>query len=148
MSKEIVDYLKHLVKIYKAMDAKHFENDIANIERIISDIGVPVKTTEKKAKKKSFREIYQFLLEKEYHLLTGTKLNYQVFGVSNDIIKFIETNSKADVIKETTALDLKLLYSLLTNDPTEIKGTKSDLYEAIKRNVRAKRRGEAFVKSY
>ncbi|MFN7253183.1 MAG: hypothetical protein ACK4M9_20780 [Anaerobacillus sp.] len=51
------------------------------------------------------------------------------------------------MIIEATAIDLKLLYSLLTGDEKEIKGTKNDIYEAIFRNIRARRRGEAFMKT-
>ncbi|RXI96476.1 hypothetical protein DS745_22460 [Anaerobacillus alkaliphilus] len=148
MSEEVVYYLHQLKNLYSALDTKEFDKDIAKIDQIISTFEVPSKKIEPKSKKRNFTEMYQLLLAKNFHLLTGTKLNYQVFPNGDDIVHFIEKNSKADVIKETTALDLKLLYSLLTEDPNEIKGTKSHIYEAIKRNVRAGRRGEAFIKSY
>ncbi|QOY35184.1 hypothetical protein AWH56_021165 [Anaerobacillus isosaccharinicus] len=152
MNDEIVIYLTKLKKIYLSIDPKVMGKEIVKLDRLLNELKNPVeisspKPVSKKQTKNTFMENYQILLKKDYKNLTGIKLNYESFTNSENIVAYIETKPKESVIKEATALDLKLLYSLLTGDEKEIKGKKNDLYEAIYRNIRARRRGEAFMKT-
>lgn len=142
---EVVPYLMKLKEIYKTVGSKDLGNDVKKLERMILFFSSPKKTDET-PKKRSYKDSLTLILDGNYDQLSGTKLNYS--NLSNEvlIIDFIESNSKSKVIKETTALDLKLLYSLLTGDSTDIKGNKNQVYETIKRNIRARKRGEAFTK--
>jgi hypothetical protein len=149
MNNEIADYLKRLKQIYVAVDEKLFRNDIVALEKIIDSIQEKPRETisNPKTQKKTFSDSYHSVIQKNYQDLRGTKLNYEKFTTEDDVVCYFEQNVKTKILKNTTALDLKLLYSLLTGNPIEIKGNKNDLYEIIKRNVRARKRGEAFMKS-
>lgn len=146
MNIEIIEYLTRLKSIYLVIDENMFRKDVAKLEKIIDSFK---ETSEKikfkpKSPKASFNEIYQLLLERNFKALSGTKLNYEELTTRDHIESYCEKNSKSKILKETTALDLKLLYSLLAEDPNEIKGNKNEVLDAIKRNVRARKRGEAF----
>ena len=148
-SKEIINYLNRLKNIYLLIDEKLLVKDITKLNEIMKDlekVNEKTKTTSNQ-KKKSFQDYYQLLLQRNFFALNGTKLNYQEFLCQENIVKYVENNSKTKILKDTTALDLKLLYSLLTEDPTEVKGNKSEVFDAIKRNIRARKRGEAFMKT-
>ena len=150
MNHEIIQYLTRLKKIYETIDQKPLKKEITNLEKIIASLLENENSTEPKvkaAKKNSFKENYQLIKDKNLAAMTGTKLDYTCFSCNDDVVNFIEKNDQAKLLRKTTALDLKLLYSLLTDNPTEIKGTKNDIYEAMKRNVRARKRGEAFMKT-
>ena len=150
MNHEIIQYLTRLKKIYETIDQKPLKKEITNLEKIIASLQENENTTEPKvkaAKKNSFKENYQLLNDKNLAAMTGTKLDYTGFSCNDDVVNFIEKNDQAKLLRKTTALDMKLLYSLLTDNPTEIKGTKNDIYEAMKRNVRARKRGESFMKT-
>ncbi|MFC0470920.1 hypothetical protein ACFFHM_10535 [Halalkalibacter kiskunsagensis] len=147
MNDQIVDYLIHLKSIYLAIDEKVLRNDITQLDKLIKTLQETSggkSTTPPQQKKKVFSESLKILLEKNYDRLKGTKLDYYQLTNQDEVECFIETHAKTKILKDATALDLKLLYSLLTEDPNEIKGTKSDVFEAIKRNIRARKRGEAF----
>lgn len=147
INQEVAEYLIRLKNIYVSINGKVLAKDITKIEKLINLIQDNyVESAPKTRTKKFFKDQYKSLLEKDYSAMTGTKINYELFDSQDDVVNYVDKNAKNKIFREATALDLKLLYSLLTADPTEIKGTKNDVYDAIKRNVRARRRGEAFMK--
>lgn len=152
MNDEIVFYLTKLKNIYLSIDPKVMGMEIRHLDRLLDELQTTEensshKPVSKKHTKNTFIENYKYLAKKDFKRLSGIKLNYEDFTNSEAIVTYIETKPKESVIKEATALDLKLLYSLLTGDVKELKGTKNNMYEAIYRNIRAKRRGEAFMKT-
>ncbi|MFZ3588862.1 hypothetical protein ACOI1C_06165 [Bacillus sp. DJP31] len=87
------------------------------------------------------------LVDKDFDALKGTRINYREVTNSEDVIEFLETHSDTAVLKYTTVLDLKLLFYILTGERMELKGKKEDMLLDIKRNIRARKRGEAFTKT-
>lgn len=148
VNRDIVVYLTKLKNIYVSIGEKQLEKDILKLEKMIGDLKETQKETSPKSnpKKSIFKENYQFLTEKKFQAMSGIKMNYAAFSSSDDVENYFKSSTKEKVLREATLIDLKLLYSLLTNDSNEIKGRKNDIYEAIKRNIRARRRGEAFKK--
>lgn len=102
------------------------------------------KKTSSKNRKVSFSESVDLLSQKRYKELVGTKFYYEDLYTSDQIQTYIDTHTKSKIMKETTVLDLKLLYCLLTGEKGEIKGTKNEVYEALKSHIRARKRGKAF----
>ena len=100
----------------------------------------------KSKKASSFSVALDLLLSQKLKELTGTKIDYVEIYNSERVMEYIDFNPIAKVKRETTVLDLKLLYCLLTGERHEIKGTKDQIYEAIKGNIRAKKRGSAFAR--
>lgn len=147
---EIVHYLKKLEDIYQTVDAKSLKKEIDRLREMINSltsVDQDEKTTTSKGKKgNGFRKNLRLLLDKNYTALTGTKLNYEQMGGFRDVIEFFETYREEDILKHATALDLKLLYTILTGEHRELKGKKDELIQTIKRNIRARKRGEAFRK--
>jgi len=148
MEKMMIELL-NLINIYLSIDPKALAKDITKIKNIIESLQDSKERAVPKvsAKKSSFIDNYQLLIDKNFRTMTGTKINYEIFTSHEEVVNYVDKSDKIKILKEATALDLKLLYSLLTADPTEIKGTKSDVYDSIKRNIRAGRRGEAFMKN-
>ncbi len=153
---KVADYLEKLKTIYETLQIP--KKEIKEVEKIIElfhgygDILVEEKTGKAKIEKKSnkttkpsFSDIVDSLFEKKYSGLVGTKLHFTKLNTAEQIITYIDATAKTKVMKEATALDLKLLYCLLTEEKQEIKGTKNEVYEAIKRDIRTKRRGKAFL---
>lgn len=133
---------KEVKEIEKAIEIFQNNGDVP-----VEEIGTKT-STEKRSNKKtkpSFSDLVEFLFQENYSGLVGTKLNYEEFKTAGKIISYIEDTSKSKVMKDASVIDLKLLYCLLTEDKHEIKGTKNEIYEAIKRNIRAKKRGKAFL---
>lgn len=149
MNDQIVEYLTRLKNIYLTIDEKLFQREIKSLEKIIKDLHETkqITTPLTRQKKNSFKANQTFLIERNYSELSGTKLNYEEFLNEDAIVTYFDKNSKTKILKELTVLDLKLLYSLLTEDPNEIKGTKAEVFDAIKRNIRARKRGAAFIKT-
>jgi hypothetical protein len=153
---KVADHLEKLKTIYETLqlpkkEVKEIEKAIEIFDRL-GDVTLEdeiVKgNTEKRSSKKnkpSFSEMIDSLFQEKYGELVGTKLNYTEFRTPVEIVAFIDNASKTKVMKDTTALDLKLLYCLLTEQKQEVKGTKQEVYEAIKRDIRAKKRGKAFL---
>ncbi|MEH7238789.1 hypothetical protein [Bacillus sp. JJ1562] len=133
---------KDLIEIDKAIDIFHLHGDVS-----IEEIGIKTmseKPSNNKSKPK-FSDIVDSLFQENYSGLVGTKLNFAEFRSGEMIIAYIDDTSKTKVMKDASAIDLKLLYCLLTEDKLELKGTKDEVYEAIKRDIRAKKRGKAFL---
>lgn len=149
MNNEIIKYLTKLKNIYSVIDEKHLTKEIKNIQIIIQALETYTSENSspltKKLKKPSFQESYECMISRNYEKLVGTKLNYKEFSNPDDVVFFIENNEMKKVIRTTNVLDLKLLYCLLTQQFQEIKGTKQAVYDSLKRIVRARRRGEAFL---
>ena len=150
LNKQVIDYLTKLQDVYKSLNSTLLATDIKQIEAIISDLQA-INHTEskviirKQTKKPTFAENHTLHIEQQYEALRGVKLDYANFLSEDDVVSFIENTTRTKALRETTALDLKMLYSILTKDPNEIKGTKQQMYEAISRNIRAKKRGKAFM---
>ncbi|MEK5443505.1 MULTISPECIES: hypothetical protein [unclassified Fredinandcohnia] len=152
----VADHLEKLKTIYETLQIP--KKEIKEVEKIIElfhgygDISVEEKTGKANIEKKSnkttkpsFSDIVDSLFEEKYSGLVGTKLHFTKLNTVEQIITYIDATAKTKVMKEATALDLKLLYCLLTEEKQEIKGTKNEVYEAIKRDIRTKRRGKAFL---
>lgn len=153
---KVADHLEKLKTIYETLqlpkkDVKEIEKAIEIFHRFgdvkVEEASVKANTEERTSKKNkpSFSEMVDSLFQEKYGGLVGTKLNYTEFRTPVEIIAFIDNTSKTKVMKDTTALDLRLLYCLLTEQKQEVKGTKQEVYEAIKRDIRAKKRGKAFL---
>lgn len=134
---------KDLKEIEKAIEIFQRHGDIS-VEEIMGTKN-NAETRSNSKTKPSFSNIVDSLFQGNYRGLAGTKLNYMEFQSVEKIIGYIDATSKTKVMKDASAIDLKLLYCLLTEDNQEIKGTKNEVYEAIKRNIRAKKRGKAFL---
>ena len=147
MNHIIVDYLNRLRNIYLAVDDIVLKQDITKIDHLIKTLEESKETTtssQQQKKKKSFSELFNLIAEKKFEELNGVRVDYKNLKNKEEVEHFIEALPKNKILKETTALDLKLLYSLLTGDSSEIKGTKTVIFDAIQRNIRARKRGEAF----
>ncbi|WP_216828563.1 hypothetical protein [Alkalihalobacterium elongatum] len=158
--KQAITHLEKLKTIYETVNAS--KKDIGNIETVIckfkqlqrkpskpinegSNEGeqAPQKT---KAKAHSFVAALNEIKSSNYPNLKGTKLDHKIYKNPATIIDYWTTHSKEKILKETTALDLKILYYGLTNDEHEPKGTKSKLFDMISTNIRARKGGIAFSK--
>ena len=152
--KKVSSYLEHLQLIYKATSIQKFKKELKELDQII-EVLAPLKDTlllqessskDSLSKKKlSFPEIAELLLRKKFPT-SGTKLDFSLFSSREKAAEWVENEPKAKLLKNTTLLDLKLLYCLLTGQVIELKGKKEEVYEAIKTHTRAKRTGEAFAK--
>jgi hypothetical protein len=152
--KKVSSYLEHLQLIYKAASIQKFKKELKELDQII-EVLAPLKDTfllqepsskDLISKKKAvFPEIAELLLRKEFPI-SGTKLDFSLFSNREKAAEWVENEPKAKLLKNTTLLDLKLLYCLLTGHIIELKGKKEEVYEAIKTHTRAKRTGEAFAK--
>jgi hypothetical protein len=125
---------------------KPFEN--IPIDELMYGTNTSSKNSTKPTNKKiqSFPEAVELLFSKRYNDINGIKVNYQKMNCSKNVEAYFDETVKSKVIKETTSLDLRLLYCLLIEDKNEIKGNKNEVYEIIKNNIRARKRGEAFGK--
>lgn len=150
---DINKHLQSLKSIYQALDVpKNKVKELDQAIHLFNEYGdtsvtdaIHIKGVPRKSKKKlSFTEVLERIDQGKHEDLEGTKINYETMNSSQHISEFFEQTTKPKVLRETTALDLKLLYSLLTGNPEEIKGTKSKVYDDIKGYVRAKKRGMAF----
>ncbi|MEH7225947.1 hypothetical protein V7112_19215 [Bacillus sp. JJ1566] len=133
---------KEIMEIEKTIEIFHRYGDV-----LVEETGTTA-NTEKQSNKKpkpTFSEIVVSLFQENYDGLVGTKLNYAEFRTVDKIIAYIDDTSRTKVMKDASAIDLKLLYCLLTKDKHELKGTKNEVYEAIRRDIRAKKRGKAFL---
>jgi hypothetical protein len=168
---QISGYLEKLRNIYTTIDEGKFKKDIKELDEVInlfnslqSGAVVPLEPTgdtnsrkalvsNQKVKKpierlNKFDQAVRLLAEEKYEDLNGTKLNYQEITNDAHVIQLLEELTDAQVLKHTTVLDLKLLYSILTRDKKEIKAKKKEeLLQTIKQNIRAARRGEAFTQN-
>mgnify|MGYP007126067947 CR=1 FL=1 len=153
---KVAYHLEKLKTIYETLqlpkkDIKEIENSIEMFHRfgdvMIEEVVGRVNTEKSSSKKKkpSFSVMVDSLFQEKYSGLVGTKLNYREFRTPVEIITYIDNTPKTKEMKDTTALDLKLLYCLLTEQKRELKGNKNEVYEAIKRDIRAKKRGKAFL---
>jgi hypothetical protein len=144
-------YLEKLRRIYLSIDDTRLKKDVDLISEIITSLTSVKSNSEPRKKKKKtegqFEKSLAQLSIKNFDALKGTKINYCEVTTSQDVIDFLESHTDSSVLKHTTALDLKLLYYILTNEKIELKGKKEDLLKSIKRNIRARRRGEAFTKT-
>ncbi|MFS0861905.1 hypothetical protein [Fredinandcohnia sp. 179-A 10B2 NHS] len=102
------------------------------------------KKTSSKNRKVSFSESVDLLFQKRYKELVGTKISFEDLHTSEQIQTYIDTTTRSKIMKETTVMDLKLLYCLLTGEKVDIKGTKNEVYEVLKSHIRARKRGKAF----
>ncbi|MBM6619641.1 hypothetical protein [Bacillus suaedaesalsae] len=145
---EIIHYLEKLKSMYVAIDENALRKDIRKIEEIIRSLHGKVESNpiKKQVRKKenTFRESLALLNERKYNDLKGTKVNFEHVRSSEDVITFFEIHSETHILSHTTALDLKLIYTILTGEHREIKGKKEELLQTVKRNIRARKRGEAF----
>lgn len=152
---DINNHLQSLQTIYQTLGVtKQKMRELEHAIHVFNEYGdTPLlgmksnsKVVSNKSKKRmSFDESLQMINQKRYQDLEGTKMNYEDMNTSQQIIEYIDQTTKAKVLRETTALDLKLLYSILTGKAEEIKGTKSTVYDDIKGYIRAKKRGVAFA---
>ncbi|KAA0549886.1 hypothetical protein FZW96_00620 [Bacillus sp. BGMRC 2118] len=149
-NKKIIHYLMKLKQLYGAIDEITLRKDIQQIEEIILTLqGIakeahPTKT--KRNKENTFSKTLVLLNEKNFHQLKGTKINFKHVASKEDVITFFEIHSDEHILRHTTALDLKLVYTILTEEVRELKGKKEELLQTIKRNIYARKRGEAFSK--
>ncbi|MEH7386829.1 hypothetical protein V7147_15670 [Bacillus sp. JJ1521] len=150
---KVAVHLEKLKEIYETLQLP--KKELREIERaieifkqngdVVVGAALVTKSVSNKKTKQSFSEIVDSLFQGNYHDLEGTKLRYHELNSAEQVITYIDFTAKTKILKESSALDLKLLYCLLTEDKQELKGTKNEVYEAIKRNVRAKKRGKAFL---
>lgn len=160
--RNIIDKLLKLKVIMSTLDKDKMSDDIKSIDKIIKDINkctfsltknvektpenVPLKEKSKKGKSTSFSSALLLLGEQRFDEIKGIKLNYNSFRNDFDVIEYFYSIRKENILKDTTILDLKLLYYILTNNNEEIKGKKDDLFETIINNIKAKKRAIAFNK--
>ncbi|NHM32829.1 hypothetical protein [Neobacillus terrae] len=152
--KKVSSYLEHLQLIYKAASIQKFKKELKELDQII-EVLKPLKDTFlmqepssknlMKKNKAAFPDIAELFLRKEFPI-NGTKLDFSLFNSKEKAAEWFESEPKTKLLKNTTLLDLKLLYCLLTGQIIELKGKKEEAYEAIKTHTRAKRTGEAFAK--
>lgn len=86
------------------------------------------------------------LTNEKFDDIKGVKLNYNNFKTDIDVMEYFCKHKKENILKSVTCLDLKLLYCILARKNQEIKGKKDKLFETIINNIKAKKRGEAFIK--
>lgn len=158
---DIINNLVKLENIMSELDKEKMSNDIKSIDKMIKSLSkysnVSIKEIEKaltanmhsedikeNKKKGSFKDNLKLLEEKRFMDIQGIKLNYENFKNNIDVVNYFDKYKKEDILKTTTVLDLKLLYCILTGRSEEIKGKKESIYEDIKNNIKAKKRGEAF----
>jgi hypothetical protein len=169
---QISGHLEKLRNIYKTINEDKFKQDIKELDQAIElysslqyGATIPIdpisseKTEEPPKKqrkinhnhpgqKNKFEHAIQLLSEQKYNELTGTKLNYQAITNEEDAIQLLNELTDSQVLKHTTALDLKLLYCILTGESKELKAKKKEeILNTIKQNIRATKRGEAFTKT-
>ncbi|MFZ3589970.1 hypothetical protein ACOI1C_11990 [Bacillus sp. DJP31] len=155
---DVSKYLEQLRSIYLSIDESKFRKELLELTNAIKLVNsldnlngnepLVCKETRKKVKKvTSFEHAIGLLLEKKSIEIKGTKMNYTKISTSEEVLEFLEGFQDSEIVKKTTALDLKLLYCLLTGEQTELKGKKEDLLKSIRRNIRARKRGEAFSKT-
>lgn len=147
VNQEIIFYLEKVRAMYQTIDDTTLKKDIQKIGELIAQLRGESSTPQLvKKKENSYRESLLLLLDKKYELLKGTRVNFEQVLSSEDVVAFFEFHSEKDILAHTTALDLKLLYTVLTGEHRELKGKKEELLQTIKRNIRARKRGEAFSK--
>jgi hypothetical protein len=163
----IATYLEKLKTIYLSIDKSKFKKELLELDEAIERVrsmphsttgptqqNLPAAATSSSSSKKKTRKPNAFdhnlilLQEEKYDELKGTKINYKEVTTSVDVIEFLQVHTDAQILKNTTALDLKLLYCIMIDEETELKDkNKEGLLKSIKRNIRAGKRGEAFVKT-
>ncbi|WP_102348606.1 hypothetical protein [Bacillus sp. Marseille-P3661] len=155
----VVSNLQKYQSILTIINGKKLKSETNDIDRMISILksygDLPIDTFNHNEspllvvdKKQSFQEIVELIFNKNFQGIDGIKLNYENFSDIEQIHSYFDQKPKPTIMRETTLLDLKLIYCILTNDKTERKGKKSDVYEAIKSNIRARKRGKAFSKIF
>ncbi|MCA1031202.1 hypothetical protein LCL95_09220 [Bacillus timonensis] len=163
---EIAQHLNQLKNIYVSIGESKFQKELTRLVELIEFVQqregekqldspkkkAPTalkekkKQTASKAKKSAFEFAVNTIQAKSYKELKGTKLNYEEVNTSEDVIAFVMNYEDKALLKMTTVLDLKLLYWKLTGDEKELKQKKEHLLQTIRRNIRARNRGEAFAK--
>lgn len=158
---DIINNLIKLKNIMYELDKEKMNKKIKDIDEIIRTISkfscISIKELdkyldtnktnekqEKNKKKPSFKDNIKLLEKGQFKDMKGVKLNYEIFKDKTDVIKYFSENEKDSTLKATTVMDLKLLYFILTGRIEEIKGKKEIIYENIKRNIKARKRGKAF----
>lgn len=157
----IITQLEKLRNIYEIVQVP--KKDVREVNKIIESIQqlgmltnaelTPTKSSSNRKntmsphkKSQSFAEVMELLFENKYHDIGGTKIDYKKMTSPEHIVDYFEATTKSKVMKNATALDLKLLYCLLIQEKRELKGNKNEVYSVIKNNIRARKRGEAFRK--
>ncbi|WP_456275104.1 hypothetical protein [Bacillus sp. AK128] len=172
----ISSYIEKLRSIYQSIDEGLFKNEIIELNKTIellnsiqkgsllpTDLvkeqdhqqkpklaGKPRENTKEKSniKLNKFDQGLKLLSQGKYNELKGTKLNYEEITKEEDVVQFLEETTDSQVLNHATAIDLKLLYCILTGETVEIKGkNKKALLQTIKLNIHAARRGAAFTKT-
>ncbi|MBM7703513.1 hypothetical protein [Metabacillus iocasae] len=158
---ELAKHLMVLKDVYSSVGKTKHKRDIAHISKMVDQLtsmvdqpldsllkraNVEAMTTKAELKKNSFERSLEYLLNKQYDQLKGTKVKYADLHTCEEVTAFFNNHTDTAILKKTTMLDLKLLYSLLTDEKNELKGKKKDdLVKKIRLNIRAGHRGEAFL---
>lgn len=150
---ETINQLEKLKSIYEILqipqqEKKKIDEIIRKLRNVKTEDETQSKRLSKGKNKKSqkFSDIVELLFAKQFDHISGTKINYKKMNKPEQIVEYFDTTTKSKIFKEATALDLKLLYCLLVEEKSEIKGNKDEVYGVIKNNIRARKRGEAFGK--
>ncbi len=155
---DVVKHLTQLQLIYETLNLSKKEmkviEEMVDVfktygDKDISDICIEQTHTEKmvkKSKKVSFLETLELIKQKEYEMVKGVKIRINELNTPEKIMSYIEENPPDKVLGDSTVLDLKILYAILTEENREVRGTKKVIYETIKANIRARKRGIAFSK--
>ncbi|WP_110113040.1 hypothetical protein [Bacillus sp. CGMCC 1.16541] len=157
---ELAKQLTVLKDVYASVGKAKHKREVAQLAKVIEQlISAPdqplelllksermeLKTTNKRSQKLTFEQNLEHLLRKQYNQLQGTKIKYEDMNTREEVLVFFEYTDAA-ILKQTTMMDLKLLYSMLTGEKSELKGKKKeDLVRKIRLNIHASRRGEAFL---
>ncbi|MDV4151801.1 hypothetical protein R0131_13315 [Clostridium sp. AL.422] len=159
--KDIITIMTKYCEILKVIRCKNLNSQLKDIDKIInyislySDISLEdmrlkldIKDEEdiKSSNKQSFIETINLLDSKEFKKISGIKLKYNNFNNKLDIVEFIESKSKEEILKSTTLIDLNLIYYLLNGNKKFIKIKKEEIYNNIISYIKAMKQGEAFKK--
>ncbi|WP_246943283.1 hypothetical protein [Bacillus pinisoli] len=169
---QISKYLETLRTIYSTIDEGKLKKELNELNQVIDllnsldkgtvlpleiqnkhttqyEVSEKAKNTNKglSSKNSVLHKTYTLFCEQKFDQLKGTKLNYEAITTEHDVIQFLNEYLDAQVLKHTTALDLKLLYCIISGEFKEISGKKQDLLHTIKQHIRAAKRGEAFTQA-
>lgn len=158
--RDIVDILTKYHEILKIIKCKNLNSQLKYIDKIISYISlysdVSLEDLRKKFEieevnekkhnknKQSFKEVIELIDKKEFDNIKGIKLKYNKFNNKSEIITFIESKSKDEVLKLANLRDLNLIYYLISENTVYRKIKKEDLYNEIISYLKAMKQGEAF----
>ncbi|WP_078553921.1 hypothetical protein [Bacillus alkalicellulosilyticus] len=148
---DVIEHLQKLKQLYEVLDLpkkklRSVDNAIETIQQLQNTPVQQVMYAEAQQKITAFDQAVQTIWSQSFEPIKGTKLDYETIQNKEQVISFVESRSKEQLLKEATALDLKLLYCILVQKSYEIKGTKPKLYDSIKANIRARHSGKAFRK--